>query len=125
MGGHLPGAKVTEEIARVRDKPVGQDVISPSRFEEIETKEDLRTLVSRLRDISGGRPIGIKLAAGRIEKDLEYVFCGTGFHHYRRPRRRPPDPVPADTGCHQRSYRLCSLPRKKLSGQETRRILTS
>lgn len=68
MGGHLPGAKVTEEIARVRDKPVGQDVISPSRFEEIETKEDLRTLVSRLRDISGGRPIGIKLAAGASPK---------------------------------------------------------
>ena len=80
MGGHLPGAKVTEEIARVRDKPVGQDVISPSRFEEIETKEDLRTLVSRLRDISGGRPIGIKLAAGRIEKDLEYaIFAEPDF----------------------------------------------
>ncbi len=74
MGGMLPGAKVTEKIAEVRGKKVGEDIVSPSRFEEINSKEDLKDLVSSLREKSGGRPIGIKLAAGRIEDDLE-VAC--------------------------------------------------
>lgn len=80
MGGHLPGNKVTPEIAAVRGKPVGQDVISPSKFPGIDTKEDLKALVDDLRSRSGGRPIGIKIAAGRIEDDLEYcVFAGPDF----------------------------------------------
>ncbi|HJK27723.1 MAG TPA: glutamate synthase-related protein, partial [Methanocorpusculum sp.] len=41
MGGHLPGAKVTEEIAHIREKPVGEDVLSPSHFPGITTPEDL------------------------------------------------------------------------------------
>ncbi len=73
MGGHLPGEKVTPEIARVRNKPVGEDIIAPSRFPDIDTKEDMRELVAQLRMASDGRPIGIKIAAGRIERDLE--FC--------------------------------------------------
>lgn len=73
MGGHLPGGKVTPEISRIRDKPMGHDVISPSKFAEIQSKDDLKALVSRLREESEGRPIGIKIAAGRIERDLE--FC--------------------------------------------------
>ncbi len=73
MGGHLPGEKVTPEIAKIRNKPLGQDVISPSRFPGIDTREDLKELVDQLRFASGGRPIGIKIAAGRIERDLE--FC--------------------------------------------------
>ena len=52
---------------------MGQDVIAPSRFPGIETKEDLKELVSHLRMASDGRPIGIKIAAGRIERDL--AFC--------------------------------------------------
>lgn len=80
MGGHLPGSKVTPEIARIRNKPMGQDVISPSKFPDINTKEDLRDLVEQLRFASDGRPIGIKMAAGRIEKDLEYcVFAKPDF----------------------------------------------
>ena len=73
MGGHLPGEKVTEEISRIRSKPMGQDIIAPSRFPGIETKEDLKELVAQLRYASEGRPIGIKIAAGRIERDL--AFC--------------------------------------------------
>ena len=80
MGGHLPGSKVTPEIARVRNKPLGEDVISPSRFPDIHTKEDLKNLVEELRRRSDGRPIGIKIAAGKIERDLEYcVFAGPDF----------------------------------------------
>lgn len=73
MGGHLPGDKVTEEIAKIRGKNVGEDIISPSKFEEIRTKEDLKQLVDKLRDKSEGRPIGIKLAAGHIEDDLAFA----------------------------------------------------
>lgn len=73
MGGHLPGGKVTPEIAKIRNKPLGEDVISPSKFPGINNAEDLRKLVNELRMRSEGRPIGIKIAAGRIEKDLE--FC--------------------------------------------------
>lgn len=73
MGGHLPGEKVTEEIAAIRNKPLGQDVISPSRFEELKCKDDLKNMVDMLRERSLGRPIGIKIAAGRIEDDLEWI----------------------------------------------------
>ncbi len=80
MGGHLPGEKVTPEIAALRGKPVGQAIQSPSKFDEITTKEDLKDMVEGLRFASEGRPIGIKIAAGRIEKDLEYcVFAQPDF----------------------------------------------
>lgn len=80
MGGHLPGNKVTPEIASVREKPLGEDVISPSRFPGISTREDLKALVTELRVRSQGRPIGIKIAAGRIERDLEYcVYAEPDF----------------------------------------------
>ena len=80
MGGHLPGEKVTPEIAKIRNKPMGKDVISPSKFPDINTKEDLKELVDQLRMASEGRPIGIKIAAGKIEKDLEYcVYAEPDF----------------------------------------------
>ena len=80
MGGHLPGDKVTGEIAAIRGKKVGQDIQSPSKFPDIQTKEDLKELVEELRIASEGRPIGIKIAAGRIEKDLEVcVFAEPDF----------------------------------------------
>lgn len=80
MGGHLPGEKVTPEIAALRGKNVGEDVQSPSKFPELETKEDLKDMVTMLRNRSDGRPIGIKIAAGRIERDLEYcVYAEPDF----------------------------------------------
>ena len=80
IGGHLPAEKVTPEIAAIRNKPLGQDIHSPSKFQEIKTKEDLKALVAELRDRSDGRPIGIKIAAGRIERDLEFcVFAEPDF----------------------------------------------
>ena len=80
MGGHLPGEKVTPEISKIRNKPMGQDVISPSKFEDVNSKEDLKKMVEWLRAASEGRPIGIKIAAGRIEKDLEYcVYAEPDF----------------------------------------------
>lgn len=80
MGGHLPGDKVTREIAAIRGKEVGKDIQSPSKFPDIHSKEDLKELVFMLREASGGRPIGIKIAAGKIEKDLEYcVYAEPDF----------------------------------------------
>jgi glutamate synthase domain-containing protein 2/rubredoxin len=74
MGGHLPGHKVTEEIAAVRGFPQGEDVISPAHFEDITNPEELRQKVAWLREKSDGKPIGIKLAAGHIEADLEIAL---------------------------------------------------
>lgn len=80
MGGHLPGEKVTSQIAALRGKEPGKDIQSPSKFPEINSKEDLKSVVDALRAASGGRPIGIKIAAGRIEKDLEFsVFAEPDF----------------------------------------------
>ncbi len=80
MGGHLPGEKVTAEIARLRGKKQGEDVQSPSKFPELNSKEDLKDMVDMLRSRSDGRPIGIKIAAGRIERDLEYcVYAEPDF----------------------------------------------
>ena len=80
MGGHLPGEKVTAEIAEIRGKKQGEDVQSPSKFPEINSKEDLKAMVDMLRERSEGRPIGIKIAAGNIEDDLEYcVFAEPDF----------------------------------------------
>ncbi|MEG1877731.1 MAG: glutamate synthase-related protein [Lachnospiraceae bacterium] len=73
MGGHLPGDKVTPEIAKIRNKPLGQDVISPSKFPNIACKENLKEMVDWLRSESCGRPIGIKIAAGHIEQDMEWI----------------------------------------------------
>ena len=80
MGGHLPGEKVTEDIAALRGRPVGQDIQSPSKFPEINSRDDLKTMVDMLRTRSGGRPIGVKIAAGNIEADLAWiVYSGADF----------------------------------------------
>ncbi len=74
MGGHLPGDKVTKEIAEIRGFAEGTDIISPAHFRDILNKEDLKNKVAWLRDVSGGKPIGIKFAAGNIEADLEVAL---------------------------------------------------
>ncbi len=80
IGGHLPGSKVTEDIAKVRGKQVGKDIISPAKFIEINNREDLKETVATLRKLTEGKPIGIKIAAGNIEKDLEIaVFAKPDF----------------------------------------------
>jgi glutamate synthase domain-containing protein 2/rubredoxin len=75
LGGHLPGNKVTEEISEIRGFPVGEDIISPAHFDDITTASELRGKVAWLREASGGKPIGVKLAAGHIESDLEVALA--------------------------------------------------
>jgi glutamate synthase domain-containing protein 2 len=63
-GGVLPGAKVSPEIAAARGVPVGVDCISPSRHSAFSTPIELLQFVDRLRNLSGGKPTGFKLAVG-------------------------------------------------------------
>ena len=63
-GGVLPGAKVTAEIAAARGVPIGVDCISPSRHSAFETPVQLMEFVAQLRELSDGKPVGIKLAIG-------------------------------------------------------------
>ena len=69
-GGHLPGNKVTERIASVREVPVGEPAISPSRFPEWTKPSDFAAFAAQVRDRSGGIPVGFKLSAQHIEQDL-------------------------------------------------------
>lgn len=64
-GGMLPGAKVNEEIARIRHVPVGETVLSPPRHSAFKTPIEMMEFVARLRELSGGKPVGIKLCIGR------------------------------------------------------------
>lgn len=63
-GGLLPGGKVTEEIARVRDIKPGEDCHSPAAHPEFSTPRELLTFMQQLRQLSGGKPVGFKLCIG-------------------------------------------------------------
>jgi glutamate synthase domain-containing protein 2 len=70
-GGHLPGHKVRGKIAEVRGLEEGQDAISPPRFPEWSSIEDFREFAQHVREVSGGIPIGFKLSAQHVERDLD------------------------------------------------------
>lgn len=74
-GGHLPGAKVTEKIARVRGLSPGQDAISPPTFAKLKNPSDFKRFSDRVREVSGGIPIGMKLSANHIEKDIDFALA--------------------------------------------------
>ena len=63
-GGMLLGAKVSPEIAETRNVPVYEDVISPHKHSEFSTPGELLKFAKRLRQLSGGKPVGIKLCVG-------------------------------------------------------------
>ena len=63
-GGVLPAAKVTAEIAATRGVAMGEDCISPARHSTFDTPEGLLRFIARLRELSGGKPTGFKLALG-------------------------------------------------------------
>jgi methylamine---glutamate N-methyltransferase subunit C len=70
-GGHLPGNKVQGKIAEVRDLKVGESAISPSRFPDWDNAEAFRDFSAEVRERTGGIPIGFKLSAQHIEKDID------------------------------------------------------
>ena len=63
-GGVLPGSKVTPEIAAARGVPAGVDCISPARHSAFATPLELLAFVEQLRELSGGKPTGLKLCVG-------------------------------------------------------------
>ncbi|MFM2398880.1 MAG: hypothetical protein RL341_1037 [Pseudomonadota bacterium] len=63
-GGVLPGAKVTPEIAAARGVEVGKDCVSPAAHSAFSTPLEFMAFIARLRELSGGKPVGFKLAIG-------------------------------------------------------------
>ena len=73
-GGHLPGKKVTKEIAEVRGLEIGQNAISPATFPDFHSVKDFKKFAKKVRKITGGIPIGFKIAASRIEEDIDFAL---------------------------------------------------
>jgi glutamate synthase domain-containing protein 2 len=69
-GGILPAAKVTPEIARIRLVEMGEDVISPPYHTAFTNPLELMTFIQKLRDLSGGKPVGFKLCVGHKSEFL-------------------------------------------------------
>lgn len=72
-GGHLSGNKVTGKIAEVRNLMEGTPAVSPPTFDDLHTAEDFKNFADKVRDISGGIPIGFKLSANHIEEDIQFA----------------------------------------------------
>ncbi len=73
-GGHLPGAKNIGKIASVRGIEAGTDAISPPTFSDLHTAQDFKRFADRVRELSGGIPVGFKLSANHIERDIEFAL---------------------------------------------------
>lgn len=73
-GGHLPGEKVVGKIAEVRNLEPGQPAISPPTFPDLVSAADFRHVADEVREVTGGIPIGFKLSAQHIEKDLDFAL---------------------------------------------------
>jgi glutamate synthase domain-containing protein 2/nitrite reductase/ring-hydroxylating ferredoxin subunit len=73
-GGHLPGNKVTAEIAAVRGLKQGETAISPAAFPDMKTAEDFKAFADQVREKTGGIPIGFKIAASHVEADIDFAL---------------------------------------------------
>jgi len=70
LGGHLPGHKVTEKIAKIRNLAPGEESSAPGRFAGVDNLRDLDKKVQWIREIADGVPVGIKISTGDLEADL-------------------------------------------------------
>ena len=70
-GGHLPGDKVKGKIAQVRGLAEGEAAVSPARFPDWDNLDDYRRFAAKVREATDGIPIGVKLSAQHIERDIE------------------------------------------------------
>lgn len=73
-GGHLPGSKVSARIAEVRGLAEGEPAESPATFEDLHSVDDFRRCADRVREVTGGIPIGFKLSANHIERDIQFAL---------------------------------------------------
>ena len=69
-GGILPASKLTEEISKIRHVPMGKDVVSPPEHSAFSSPIGLLEFVKKLRELSGGKPVGFKLCIGRRDEFL-------------------------------------------------------
>jgi glutamate synthase domain-containing protein 2 len=76
-GGHLPGNKNIGKISQVRGIPEGHPAISPPTFKDLSTVDDFRKFAERVREVTGGVPIGFKLSANHIERDIQFALDAT------------------------------------------------
>ncbi|MEB3321746.1 MAG: glutamate synthase-related protein, partial [Synechococcaceae cyanobacterium] len=74
VGGHLPAAKVTERIAAIRGIQAGETAHSPAGFPDLATPEAFARFADRVRERSGGIPVGFKMSAQHIEADLDVAL---------------------------------------------------
>ncbi len=73
-GGHLPGHKVTREIARVRGLKEGEAAISPAAFPDLISVQDFSAFADEVKLQTGGIPVGFKIAASHIEKEIDFAL---------------------------------------------------
>jgi glutamate synthase domain-containing protein 2 len=92
IGGHLPGEKINKEVSETRMIPQGSDAISPAPHHDIYSIEDLRQLIYSIKEATGYKPVGVKIAAvhnvaaiasGIVRAGADYVYLdgfkgGTG-----------------------------------------------
>ncbi len=73
-GGHLSGNKVVGKIAQVRNLEEGTPAVSPPTFDDLHTAEDYKIFANKVREVTGGIPIGFKLSANHIEEDIQFAL---------------------------------------------------
>ncbi len=73
-GGHLPGVKNVGKISQVRGIPEGEPAISPPTFKDLAAVADFKSFADRVREVSGGIPVGFKLSANHIEQDMQFAL---------------------------------------------------
>lgn len=73
-GGHLPGNKNVGKISEVRNIPEGEPAVSPPTFKDLSSVADFKRFADRVREITGGIPIGFKLSANHIERDIQFAL---------------------------------------------------
>ncbi len=73
-GGHLPGSKNKGKISQVRNIPEGEAAVSPPTFKDLSSVSDFKRFADQVREVSGGVPVGFKLSANHIERDIQFAL---------------------------------------------------
>ncbi len=75
MGGHLMAEKVSLEVAKIREIPEGTDALSPCRFLDSQSKEELAEHIELIREVTDWEvPIIVKLGPGRVDEDVKIAY---------------------------------------------------
>src|SRR5699024_7315324 len=72
-GGHLPGRKNVGRIAEIRKLEEGTNADSPATFTDLHTEDDFARFADRVRQLTGGVPVGFKMSAQHVERDIAFA----------------------------------------------------